>query len=100
MLGYLLRRIGYSVIVVFGVLFLLYVRFLVTKPDDIARRALGDKATPAVIQQWKKNHGYDGRCIRCVAMSPTTCSSTISARMLTFDFGSQRFGRYSDSRPN
>jgi peptide/nickel transport system permease protein len=31
----------------------------VTKPDDIARRALGDKAPPEVIEQWKVNHGYD-----------------------------------------
>ena len=28
-------------------------------PDDIARKAVGEKAPAEVVEQWKKNHGYD-----------------------------------------
>ena len=58
--AYVIRRLLYGVGVVLGVLFLLFILFFtVTKPDDIARRALGDKAPAEVIEQWKVNHGYD-----------------------------------------
>ena len=44
---------------VLGVLLLLFVLFfLVATPDDVARKALGDKAMPDAIAQWKANHGY------------------------------------------
>ena len=60
MLAYIARRLAYGVVVVFGVLAFLFVLFFaVTDPDDIARRALGEKALPEVIEQWKVNHGYD-----------------------------------------
>ncbi|MFP6641319.1 MAG: ABC transporter permease, partial [Myxococcota bacterium] len=60
MLGYVIRRIGYGVFVVFGVLFFLFILFFtVTTPDDVARKALGERVSPAVIEQWKANHGYD-----------------------------------------
>ena len=43
--AYVIRRLTYGAGVVFGVLFLLFVLFFtVTEPDDIARKALGDKA--------------------------------------------------------
>jgi peptide/nickel transport system permease protein len=88
MLPYLLRRAAYGFLVVLGVLFFLYVLFfLVTKPDDIARRALGEKAMPAVIAQWKSNHGYD----RPLYPVPGHLTDNLLAdhfrRMLTFDFG-------------
>lgn len=60
MLAYVLRRILWGALTVVGVLFFLFVVFFaVTDPDDIARRALGQKAMPEVIEQWKANHGYD-----------------------------------------
>ncbi|MCA9505545.1 MAG: ABC transporter permease [Spirochaetaceae bacterium] len=60
MAAYVIRRLAYGVGVVFGVLFLLFVLFFaVTEPDDIARKALGDKAPPEVLEIWKQNHGYD-----------------------------------------
>jgi peptide/nickel transport system permease protein len=60
MAAYLTRRIGYGLVTVFGVLFLLFVLFFaVTDPDDIARKAVGERARPEVYAQWKKNHGYD-----------------------------------------
>ena len=88
MLAYLLRRIGYSVLVVFGVLFFLYVLFfLVTKPDDIARRALGDKAMPAVVEQWKKNHGYDRPLYPVPGHLADNLFVDHFRRTLSFDFG-------------
>jgi peptide/nickel transport system permease protein len=60
MLAYVLRRLLYGAGVVIGVLFFLFVLFFaITDPDDIARRALGEKALPEVIEQWKTIHGYD-----------------------------------------
>lgn len=60
MIAYVLRRFAYGGLVVLGVLlFLFFLFFAVATPDDIARRSLGEKATPAVIAQWKANHGYD-----------------------------------------
>ena len=66
-------------------LFVLF--FLVATPDDVARKALGDKAMPDAIEQWKANHGY----LRPLAWNPGGPFDTILAdhlrRMLTFDFG-------------
>ncbi len=60
MLAYVIRRLAYGALVVLGVLLFLFVLFFtVATPDDIARRALGDKATPEMIDTWKANHGYD-----------------------------------------
>ena len=88
MLAYIVRRTAYGVLVVLGVLFFLFALFfLVTKPDDIARKAIGDKAMPAVIAQWKKNHGYD----RPLWPGPGHVQDNMLVehyrRMLTFDFG-------------
>ena len=58
MVAYLLRRIGYGAITLLGVLLLLFVLFFaVTDPDDIARKAVGERARPEVYAQWKRNHG-------------------------------------------
>src|SRR5258708_23883236 len=60
MLAYVVRRTLYGFVTVLGVLFFLFVLFfLVTKPEDIARKAVGEKAPPAAIAQWIANHGYD-----------------------------------------
>ena len=60
MLAYVIRRLLYGVAIVFAVVGLLFVLFFqVASPDDIAKRALGDKALPEAIEQWKASHGYD-----------------------------------------
>jgi peptide/nickel transport system permease protein len=60
MLAYVARRLAYGAVVVLGVLLLLFLLFFtIASPDDIARRALGEKARPDAIAQWKHNHGYD-----------------------------------------
>lgn len=95
MAAYLIRRVAYGAVTVLGVLFLLFILFFtVTDPDDIARKAVGEKARPDVYVQWKKNHGYD----RPLFLNKTyaafdaqrytdTLLSEHFRRMLTFDFG-------------
>jgi peptide/nickel transport system permease protein len=60
MATYLLRRLLYLIPTLLGVnlvVFLLF--FLVNSPDDMARQALGDKASnPEQIDRWKEAHGY------------------------------------------
>ena len=95
MATYLLRRIAYGAVTVLGVLFLLFILFFtVTDPDDIARKAVGEKARPEVYVQWKKNHGYD-KPLFVNTTHPVLDRQRITdtllfehfRRMLTFDFG-------------
>jgi peptide/nickel transport system permease protein len=93
--AYLLRRLAYGLVTVLGVLLLLFVLFFaLTDPDDIARKAVGERARGEVYAQWKRNHGYD---------KPLFVDTTYPAAdwrrythtllfehyhsMLTFDFG-------------
>jgi len=85
---YLIRRLTYGVVTVLGVLLLLFVLFfLVTTPDDIARRALGEKAPPEALAQWKVNHGYAKPRLWNPAAPADTMLAEHFRRMLTFDFG-------------
>jgi peptide/nickel transport system permease protein len=85
--AYVLRRLIYGVGVVFGVLLLLFLLFFtVTEPDDIARKALGDKVPPSVIEQWKANHGYDRPLWPWQDWNENLLFDHYR-RMLTFDFG-------------
>lgn len=87
MLAYVIRRLAYGVLVVFGVLFFLFVLFFwVATPDDIARRALGEKAPAAAIEQWKVNHGYDRALWPWESYDDNMLFSHYRS-MLTFDFG-------------
>ncbi|MBW2498594.1 MAG: ABC transporter permease [Deltaproteobacteria bacterium] len=84
---YIVRRLLYGAGVVLGVLFLLFLLFFtVTDPDDIARKALGDKAPPSVIEQWKANHGYDRPLWPWQDWEENLLFDHYR-RMLTFDFG-------------
>ena len=85
--AFIIRRLFYGVAVVLGVLFLLFLLFFtVTSPDDIARKALGEKAPPQVIEQWKANHGYD-RALWPWEDWDENLLFDHYRRMLTFDFG-------------
>ena len=87
MLAYVIRRLAYGVLVVFGVLFFLFVLFFwVATPDDIARRALGEKAPPEAIEQWKVNHGYDRPLWPWESFEDNMLFSHYRS-MLTLDFG-------------
>jgi peptide/nickel transport system permease protein len=86
-LAYVIRRLFYGAGVVLGVLFLLFLLFFtVATPDDVARRALGEKALPEVIEQWKVNHGYD-RPLWPWQDFEENLFFDHYRRMLTFDFG-------------
>lgn len=88
MLAYIVRRFAYGALVVVGVLiFLFFLFFALATPDDIARRSVGEKASPAVIEQWKINHGYD----RPLFPGPGHYKDNLFVRhmtsMLSFDLG-------------
>ena len=93
MAAYLVRRMAYGFLTMLGVLFLLFVLFFaVTDPDDIARKAVGERARPEVYAQWKTNHGYDKPLFyNAQATGAARYSDTLLfehyRRMLTFDFG-------------
>lgn len=88
MLTYLVRRVAYGALTVVGVLFFLFILFFaVTKPDDVARKALGEKALPSAIEQWKVNHGYDRPLWPSAEHVRDNMLVEHFRRMLTFDFG-------------
>ena len=88
MLAYVIRRMGYGVLVVLGVLFFLFILFFtVTTPDDVARQALGERVPPAVVEQWKINHGYDKQLFPGPGAWRENMLFEHYRRMLTFDFG-------------
>ncbi len=87
MLAYVIRRLAYGVLVVLGVLFFLFIVFFaVASPDDIARRALGEKARPAALEQWKANHGYDRPLWPWQSFDDNMLFAHYRS-MLSFDFG-------------
>jgi peptide/nickel transport system permease protein len=88
MLAYLVRRLAAGGVTILGVLLFLFVLFfLVARPEDVARKALGERAPQQAVQQWITNHGYD----RPRFWNPEKPSETMLfdhfRRMLTFDFG-------------
>ena len=95
MAAYLLRRIAYGCVTVLGVLLLLFVLFFaITDPDDIARKAVGERARPEVYAQWKSNHGYDKPLFlntRYLATDTRRYTETLLFEhyrsMLSFEFG-------------
>jgi peptide/nickel transport system permease protein len=95
MAAYLIRRTAYGFVTVLGVLLLLFVLFFaVTDPDDIARKAVGERARAEVYAQWKVNHGYDKPLflnLHYPLFSSKRYTDTLLfahyRSMLTFDFG-------------
>lgn len=88
MIAYLARRIAFGAATAIGVLLLLFVLFfLVATPDDIARKAVGEKALPEALEQWKAAHGYDRPRVWNPADPLDSMLVEHMRRMLTFDFG-------------
>lgn len=88
MTAWLVRRLLWGLVTLLGVLGFLFVLFFATaEPEDIAKRALGEKAPPEAIARWIANHGYD----RPRVWNPEDPLDTMLVehfrRMLTFDFG-------------
>jgi peptide/nickel transport system permease protein len=88
MLAYIVRRSAYGFVVVLGVLLLLFALFfLYAEPIEMARRAVGEKAPPEVLEQWVVNHGYDKPAWWNSETPGDTMIVDHFRRMLSFDFG-------------
>lgn len=61
MLNYMIRRLGYGILILVGVnLFTFFLFFTVNTPDDMARLNIGGKrVTQEQIVKWKAERGYD-----------------------------------------
>jgi peptide/nickel transport system permease protein len=59
--SFILRRLGYGVLILIGVnLLTFFLFFTVNTPDDMARLNIGGKrVTPEQIEKWKAERGYD-----------------------------------------
>ncbi len=87
MLAYVVRRLLFGALTVLGVLLFLFILFFsVANPDNMARRAVGEKASPKVIENWKREHGYD-RPLWPWQDTKDNLLFTHFRRALTFDFG-------------
>ncbi|KTT54000.1 peptide ABC transporter permease [Pseudomonas oryzihabitans] len=100
MIGYLLRRLAYGVLILIGVNLLTFLLFFtVNTPDDMARLAIGGKyVTAEAIEDWKAEHGYDKPLlINTTREGMERLTDTLfferSASLLVFDFGTSDSGR-------
>ncbi|CAN5319745.1 ABC transporter permease [soil metagenome] len=61
MISYIIRRLGYGVLILLGVnLATFFLFFTVNTPDDMARLNIGGKhVTQELIDKWKSERGYD-----------------------------------------
>jgi len=94
MLSYIIRRLLYAVPIIIGVNVLTAMLFFrVNTPDDMARKILGDKfVTPAAVENWKQDHGYNLPAFvntgeSGVGVITQTIFFQKSAPLLWFDFG-------------
>ena len=100
MLGYIIRRAFYAVLILAGVNLLTFTLFFaVNSPDNIARLNIGGKrVTEDAIKKWKIDHGYDKPLwFDAAAAGASKVSHTIfydrSLRLFKLEFGSSDSGR-------
>jgi peptide/nickel transport system permease protein len=94
MFGFVLRRLGYGLLVLLGVnLATFFLFFTVNTPDDMARLNLGGKrVTQEAIEKWKAERGYDKPLyFNAKEAGSKAVTETIfwerSVSLFTFDFG-------------
>ena len=58
MIGYLLRKLGYALLTLFGVVTVIFLLFTIL-PGDPAKMMLGQNQTAAQVAQVKKKYGFD-----------------------------------------
>ena len=100
-INYIIRRIGYGVLILIGVnLFTFLLFFTVNTPDDMARMNIGGKrVSQDAIEKWKVERGYDkplfwnaqGR--RACGKLTNTIFFDRSVQLFAFDFGASDSGR-------
>ncbi len=100
MFAYILRRVLFALPILIGVNFITFALFfMVNTPDDMARAQLGAKqTTPAMIQSWKIDHGYDKPLFfngesPGLAKVQETLFVQESMKLFAFDFGQSDSGR-------
>ncbi|MCW8400223.1 ABC transporter permease [Legionella sp. PATHC038] len=100
MMKYLLRRIIYSIPILFGINVLTFILFfMVNTPDDIARMHLGQKhVEQQVIDDWKMAHGYNLPLFyneekNGIQKIKSTLFFQKSMKLFTFNFGISDSGR-------
>ena len=100
MINYIIRRIGYGVLILIGVnLFTFMLFFTVNTPDDMARMNIGGKrVSQDAIEKWKVERGYDKPLLwNAAAPGVGKATNTIffdrSVQLFAFDFGSSDSGR-------
>lgn len=94
MLNYILRRLGYGLVILIGVNLITFVLFFtVNTPDDMARLNIGGKrVTPEQIEKWKAERGYDKPMLyNAEAQGTARLTDTVfwdrSVSLFLFDFG-------------
>lgn len=100
MIAYVIRRILYAIPILLGVNVITFVLFfVVNSPDDMARLHLGTKhVTPAAIEKWKSERGYDKPLLWNAAREGAghftdTIFYRNTVRLFLFDFGQSDSGR-------
>ena len=100
MINYIIRRLGYGVLILIGVnLFTFVLFFTVNTPDDMARMNIGGKrVTQDAIEKWKVERGYN-KPLLWNAQKPGVekITDTIfyerSVQLFAFRFGASDSGR-------
>lgn len=99
MIGYVIRRLLYGVLILIGVnLFTFVLFFAVNTPDDMARLSIGGQRVSAdAIEKWKAERGYDKPLMvntakDGVARYTDTIFYQRSLPLLRFDFGASDSG--------
>jgi len=100
MMGYVLRRLMYGVLILIGVNVLTFILFFaVNTPDDMARLAIGgQRVSQEAIDRWKVEQGYDKPLfLNTQAEGTKQLTDTVfyqrSVPLLTMDFGASDAGR-------
>lgn len=100
MMGYVIRRLLYGVLILIGVNVLTFILFFaVNTPDDMARLAIGgQRVSQEAIERWKVEHGYDkplffNRQVTGTQQLTDTVFYQRSVPLLTMEFGSSDAGR-------
>lgn len=100
MINYVIRRIGYGVLILIGVnLFTFALFFAVNTPDDMARMNIGGKrVSQDAIEKWKVERGYNKPLLwNAAAPGAAKATDTIfferSVQLFAFDFGASDSGR-------
>ena len=100
MINYIIRRIGYGLLILIGVnVFTFVLFFAVNTPDDMARMNIGGKrVTQDAIEKWKVERGYNKPLLwneqkEGVDKLTKTIFFERSVPLFVFDFGASDSGR-------